>query len=169
MWWKKAQCNGHVMTITSITWPLHGCYMECLSLLPQYITWLITCCLDLLHAALIHYMIHYMLLNQLHPLHAYYMLSLVAVAAAAIVASPSQRDQRARSTQSSFCWIRFVSSALQSVWGPCSIQMRWLRAWSSASGTAQFEQHRWWLGRAVLVVSRIRRLNLQAILPSSKI
>jgi chorismate synthase len=37
------------------------------------------------------------------------------VAAAAIAASPSQRDQRARSKQSSFCWIRFVSSALQSV------------------------------------------------------
>ncbi len=61
-----------------------------------------------LHDALIHYMIHYMLLNQLHPLHAYYMLSLVAVAAAAIAASPHQRDQRARCKQSSFCWIHFV-------------------------------------------------------------
>ncbi len=69
---------------------------------------IITCCLDLLHAALIHYMIHCMLLNQLHPLHAYYMLCLVAVAAAAIVASPSQPDQRARGKQSSFCWIHFV-------------------------------------------------------------
>ena len=72
-----------------------------------------TCCLDQLHDALIHYMIHYMLLNQLHPLHAYYMLNLVAVAvAAAIVASPGprQRDQpeRARGKQSSFCWIHYV-------------------------------------------------------------
>jgi hypothetical protein len=50
-------------------------------------------------------MIHNMLLNQLHPLHAYYMLtgSLVAAAAAAIAASesPRQCDQRARGEQSS--------------------------------------------------------------------
>ncbi len=45
-------------------------------------------------------MIHFMLLNQLHLLHAYYMLSLVAVAAAVIVASPHQRDQRARAVSS---------------------------------------------------------------------
>ena len=49
-----------------------------------------------------------MLLNQLHPLHAYCMLSLVAVAAAAIVASPRQRDQRERGKKSSFCWIHFA-------------------------------------------------------------
>jgi hypothetical protein len=51
-----------------------------------------------------------MLLNQLHPLHAYHMLSLVAanVAAAVIVASPRQRDQCAQGKQSSFCWIHFV-------------------------------------------------------------
>jgi hypothetical protein len=41
-------------------------------------------------------------------LHAYYMLSLVAVAAAAIAASPHQRDQRARGKQSSFFWIHFT-------------------------------------------------------------
>jgi hypothetical protein len=69
---------------------------------------IITLLHEQLHDALINYMIHYMLLNQLHPLHAYYMLSLVAVAAATIAASPRQRDQHARSKQSSFCWIHFA-------------------------------------------------------------
>jgi hypothetical protein len=122
-------------------------------MMPWSITWSITC-------SWFHYIYYMSLIND--------MLSLVAVAAAEITVSP----QRARSKQSVFCWIHFAwqhSSAWLSVWGPCSIQMRWLPAWGPASGTAEVDNCRWWLGLAVLEISRMWLLDVQAILPISKI
>ena len=112
-------------------------------ILQWFITCSITSCLDqlhdLLHAQSIQY-IHYM-----QP-------SLVASAAAAIAASPRRRDRRARGQQSFFCWIHFAGQY-----------------------SSEVEQCRWWLGRqgwaswAVIGMSRMWLLNIQAILPSSKI
>jgi hypothetical protein len=151
-------------------------------ILPRFIFRPITSCLDPLHALLhwhvplhasesitcsrIHY-IHCMLPN---PLHAGRMMWPVFTVINLLVftAAAAQRSLRrpAGATSAVYRAVNRPSSDgfhlpdnIPARDDQCSIQMRWRSA--RGHSTAEVEQCRWWLGRAVLGISRMSILNIQ--------
>jgi hypothetical protein len=156
-------------------------------ILPGFIIWIITSCLEPLHAPIhapihapesiicsrIHYndYIHYMLPNPLHAASVHRCQSMGS--------GPGHQQRRSDRCVARLARLERAVNSPSSVGfnlqdnipacidRTCSIQMKCLPARGPC--TIEVEQCRWWLGQVVRGISRMLLLNIHAILPRIKI